>query len=116
MRLIILLAVTLMGTMSIKAQEIQALWNTGKQNTIVNMIAVENYFEGKIHSSDNSQAPIGKIIVKDLTEISNSIYKGKIYVAKKKKWYNAKFVPKDNELIITVSAGFIKKTITWKKA
>ncbi len=107
--------VFLLGAISINAQSIEGLWNTGKENTIVKIKKVDNLYEGAIYASDNSSAPIGKLIVKDI-EKKEDTYKGKIYVDKKKKWYNAAFIRTGNNLKVTVSSGFMDKTVDWKLA
>ena len=105
----------LFGVISMNAQSIEGLWNTGKENTIINIKKVNSNFEGIIDDSDNPNAQIGKVLVKDIVKSGNT-YKGKIYVLDKKEWYNAEFEPKNERLLITVSSGFGKKKIEWKKA
>lgn len=107
--------VFLLGAISINAQSIEGLWNTGKENTIVKIKKVDNLYEGAIYSSDNSNAPIGKLIVKDI-EKKEGTYIGKIYVDKKRKWYNAEFIRTGNKLKVTVSSGLMDKTVDWKLA
>lgn len=112
--LAILLAL-LFGAISMNAQSIEGLWNTGKENTIINIKKVNSKYEGTIHASDNSNAQIGKVLVKDIVK-SGDIYKGKIYVQERGEWYNAEFKPENEQLVITVSSGFGKKVIEWRKA
>lgn len=113
MKSITFVFVFLLGAIAINAQSIEGLWNTGKENTIVKIKKVDNLYEGAIYSSDNSNAPIGKLIVKDI-EKKEGTYIGKIYVDKKKKWYNAAFIRTGNKIAITVSAGLTEKTVEWK--
>ena len=42
-------------------------------------------------------------------------YKGKLFAAKKGEWMDAELKEKDNKLSITVSAGFMSKTVEWFK-
>jgi len=107
-----LLFVFLLGAISISAQSIEGLWNTGKENTIIKITKVNNLHEGAIYSSANSNAPIGTPILKDIVKKADT-YKGKIYVVKKKKWYNAEFIRTGNKLSVTVFSGFAKKTVEW---
>lgn len=89
-------------------QSIDGIWNTGQENTKIEI----NSTTGKIHSSDNKKAPIGKIIVKDLNKINNT-YEGKLYLIKRDRWVDAVFVPNGKSLNVTISAGFQKKTLVW---
>lgn len=100
---------------SIQAQEaIEGIWDTGKENTQVQIQAIENQYEGTIISSGNSEAPIGDRIIKEVSQ-DGDIYKGKLYAAKKKKWVKATFSPTGQILVITISVGWRKKTVEWKK-
>ncbi|MDT0620387.1 hypothetical protein [Croceitalea vernalis] len=104
----------LFGIITMNAQSLEGLWNTGKENTTVKIKKTGDLFEGLLDSSDNKEAPIGKLLIKDIKK-SDDFYEGKIYVVKKKKWYNAKFEPKNNVLIITIYSGWMKKTVEWEK-
>ncbi len=115
MKKLAILLVFLLATISIHAQSIEGLWNTGKENTLISIKKKNNTYEGTIHSSDNSKAEAGKTLVKDVVKNGN-IYKGKLYVVDKGEWYNAEFEPKNEKLAITVSNGLGKKEIEWKKA
>ncbi|MEO1484954.1 MAG: hypothetical protein AAFU57_04350 [Bacteroidota bacterium] len=104
------------GTLSINAQEtIEGLWNTGKENTIVEIKKNNDSYEGVIVSSENSKAPVGKKLIKDVVE-TNEGYTGKLYAAKKDKWMDANFVVKEEILVLEVGSGLRKKSIEWEKA
>lgn len=94
---------------------IEGVWATGKDNTMVEIRGTDDVVEGKIHTSDNAKAEIGKLIIKDLREDDGS-YNGKLYIIKMQRWVNATFSPKGEKLIVTVSAGFRSKTVEWEKA
>lgn len=109
------LFVLIFTSISLNAQSIEGLWNTGKENTVVKIEKVNNTYDGTIYASDNFNAKIGNILVKDILKSGDS-YKGKIYVIDRGEWYNAEFKPKKEQLVITVSSGFGKKVIEWDKA
>ena len=48
-------------------------------------------------------------------KFSNGKGEGKIYAAKKGKWYDAILEENGNKLNITIKVGFISKTLTWEK-
>lgn len=99
----------LLTTVSVNAQQsFVGLWNTGQDNTIIKIISNT----GKIHSSDNKKATVGKLIIKDLKKIDNT-YKGKLYLIRKDRWVDAVFVPNGNYLDVTISAGWQSKTLKW---
>lgn len=101
----------LLTSVSINAQQsIDGIWNTGKENTTIEIKKVE----GKIYSSDNAKATKGKLMIKDLEKTGNS-YKGKLYIIKKNRWVDAVFVPNGNSLTVTISAGWQSKTLKWSK-
>lgn len=89
-------------------QSINGIWNTGQDNTHIEI----NSTTGKIHFSNNKKATVGKLIIKDLNKMGNT-YKGKIYLIRRNQWADAVFVPKEKLLIVTVLAGFQKKTMIW---
>jgi len=90
------------------SQSIEGVWNTGKENTT---IEIKNG-EGKIYSSDNQKATKGKLMIKEIQKTNNT-YKGKLYIIKKKRWVDAEFIPNGNSLNVTVSAGWRSKTLKW---
>ena len=89
-------------------------WDTGKDNTIIEIIEINGKTIGKIKSSDNPKAKIGNVILKEVNKIGE-IWKGKIYAARRQDWYDAEITQKDNVLEIEINAGFFKKTVKWKK-
>ena len=73
-------------------QSLEGLWKTGKEETLVEISYSNKQLIGKIKSSNNEQAEIGKIILKDLQGEGNK-WVGKIYAVKRKEWYSVKIVP-----------------------
>lgn len=112
-------AVCLIGlftSFSVNTQSpIEGVWATGKDNTKVEIIEVDDVLEGKIQSSNNTNVEIGTRIIKDLRKGDGS-YKGKLYIIKMQRWVNATFSPKGGKLIVTVSIGFRSKTVEWDRA
>ncbi len=54
-------------------------------------------------------------MIKEVIE-KNAVFKGKLYVIKKGKWVDAVFNRKGDTLNITVSSGWMSKTIQWDLA
>ena len=110
---IVLMFCILFSTLTMNAQQsIAGIWNTGKDNTKIEITAVNGVYEGIIVSSDNAKAKIGKILLKDIQSVGGK-WKGKLFAAKKGKWMDAVLEEKGSQLVITVSAGWMSKTIEW---
>ena len=75
----------------------------------------EGSWFGKVIASDNPKAKIGTDILRGFTQ-KNGEWKGKIFAAKRGKIMDAVIQPAKDLLNITVSAGFISKTLEWKRA
>lgn len=104
------------STLSVNAQQTMAgLWNTGNENTVIEMLQLNGEWLGQIHSSDNPGAIIGKTIIKDLEEKGDK-WVGKIFVVKRQKWATVQITPQATQLDLVVSSGFSKKSIQWAKA
>ena len=100
---------------SVSAQEaIQGLWQTGRENTKIEISQNNGEWVGKIKSSDNEKVTIGKVILKDLIK-QNDKWKGKLFVVKRQKWYDVVITPNETKLDLTVTAGFFEKEVQWSK-
>ena len=53
-------------TIALVAQSpIEGIWNTGKENTKIEIAAADGIYAGKIVSSDNAKAKIGALLLID---------------------------------------------------
>lgn len=115
MKQLSVLLFVLFAAISVNAQTaISGTWNTGTDNTTIELKKTGDKYGGKIVSSDNSKAKKGKQIVKDVTS-QKGAWKGKIYIAQKGKWADAKFVRKGDTLEVTIYSGWMSKTVKWEK-
>jgi len=94
--------------------DLTGTWDTRKHDTIVKIYEKDGQYFGKIISSDHPEVEIGKQVIKDFKQEDDE-WKGKLYVLKQKKWFDAKMEIKKDKLKITISVGFFNKTIAWKK-
>ena len=107
--------VLLFASLSLSAQEaIDGIWNTGNENTLVEIKQADDLRFGEVVASDNAEAKLGAKLIKEI-EIKGKEWKGKIYNRKKQKWYDATFKAEEEKLLITVKSGMLKKTIEWVK-
>ena len=115
MKKISVLICVLFSTLSMYAQQsIAGIWDTGKDNTKIEITQANDLYEGKIVASDNSKAPIGKLLIKEIKSIDGE-WHGKLFAAKKGKWMDAVLKEEGQQLFITVKAGLMSKTIEWAK-
>ena len=94
--------------------DIIGTWNTLEENTKIQIIEEKGLLIGRIKSSDNSKAQIGRLIIKDLIKTKDS-WSGKIYAVKRNEWYNVDITPKKNALNLKIHVGFLHKSIVWEK-
>lgn len=100
---------------SSEQQSLEGLWKTGKEETIIEISFSSEQLIGKIKSSNNEEAEMGKIILKALRSEGNK-WVGKIYDVKRKKWYNVEIISKEEVLELKISSGIISKSLQWKKS
>lgn len=115
MKIIISILFIALGSLSIQAQSsLEGQWQTGKDNTVVEIKETQNGMEGRIALSDNPKALPGTLLIKEL-QMTNKGFEGKLYAIKSKRWVDALFIPDQDQVEIRVKAGFKKKTIHWKR-
>lgn len=100
-------AILFSATTVYSQQEIAGIWNTGENNTKIEITEDAGLFVGKIISSDDSSIKIGNQILKDV-KFNNGEGKGKVYAAKKGKWYDAVLQRKDNYIEVKLKVGLIE--------
>ncbi len=100
---------------SMQAQtSLEGIWNTGEDNTKIEITEENEVYGGKIVSSDNAKAKIGNQLLKDVKFVDGE-WKGKLYGVKKGKWFDAVLKEEGEQLLITVKGGIASKTLEWKK-
>jgi len=90
-------------------------WNTLEDNTRVQILEQNGILIGKIKSSDNTKAQVGRLILKDLIKNGNS-WSGKIFAVKKNEWYDVEIISNTNKLNLKIQVGFLHKNLTWEKS
>ncbi|MEL7223034.1 MAG: hypothetical protein AAGJ93_17050 [Bacteroidota bacterium] len=107
-----ILLFALCGVLAIQAQTaIVGVWNTGQENTKVEIKEAGSQMEGTILSSNNEKV-VGTLIIKNVQPVGEA-YKGQLYAIKKDRWVDAVFKPEGEKLTITVSSGWRSKTVEW---
>jgi len=100
--------------LTMHAQSIAGVWNTGQENTKIEITEKSGVYSGKLVASDNAKAKIGALLIKDVKSVGGE-WEGKMYSPKKGKWYNATLEEKGGQLLVTVKSGWMSKTVEWKK-
>ncbi|MEO0723256.1 MAG: hypothetical protein AAFZ63_01860 [Bacteroidota bacterium] len=115
MKFSLLMSCFLLSILSMNAQQsIAGVWNTGNDNTKIEITEVDGVYEGRIFSSDNDKAPIGKRLLKDV-QLVDGEWQGKLYAAKREEWMDAVLEATGDELAITVKAGWVSRTVEWSR-
>ncbi len=100
---------------STHAQEsLKGVWNTGEDNTLIEIIEEDGAYAGKVTASDKTEAKIGAKILQDVA-LYKGEWKGKLYSAKKSKWFDVILNEEDNTLFLKVKAGLATKTVEWTR-
>jgi uncharacterized protein (DUF2147 family) len=94
---------------------IAGIWNTLEENTRVQIIEQKGMLTGRIISSDNSKAQVGRLILKDLVQSGNA-WTGKIFAVKKNQWYDVEITSEKNRLKLKIQVGFVNKNLIWEKS
>jgi hypothetical protein len=114
MRLIASLIFLLSSFSSVAQNSILGRWNTGQENTIIEIKEVQGKIEGRIIASNNIKAPIGKLILKDVYR-ENEHIKGSLYGLRKGKWFDVSFSPQPKNMEVALNAGWVTRKLNWKK-
>ena len=103
------------GLSALAAQDgLEGDWQTGEDNTVVRVTALDGVYTGKLLSSDNRKAKVGTEILRDFKP-TDGAYKGTIYAVKRDKLMDATITPAGNVLNIKVSAGIVSKKLSWTR-
>ena len=110
----LILAIILLFSFSTQAQSsLNGLWDTGEDNTTIEVSEKNNQWVGLVKNSDTKE-DIGILILKDLKKDGDKST-GKIYAPKRKKWYDVDITAKKNNLNLKVNAGLFSKSLEWKR-
>jgi len=105
----------LFSTLIMNAQtSLSGIWNMGQDNTKIEITGSNGVYQGKIASSDNANAKIGSLILKDV-KLVNGIWEGSLYSPQNRKWFDAVLKVEGRQLLVTVRSGWRSKTLKWSK-
>ncbi len=87
-------------------------WLNGDQNSKVQTYQKDGKWYGKLVSSDNPQAPIGRDVLMGFVKKEGD-WQGKVYVVRRDKVLDGTIEPHLDKLLIEVSVGFFSKHVQW---
>jgi len=87
-------------------------WLTGEGNTKVQTYQKDGKWYGKLVSSDNPKAPIGKDVLMGFVK-KEGVWQGKVFAVKRNEVLNGVIEPHDHKLLIEVSVGFFSRVVQW---
>ena len=90
-------------------------WNTLEDNTTIQIIEQKGMLTGRIKSSDNPKAQVGRLILQDLVKSGNE-WTGKIFAVRKNEWYDVEISSEKNRLKLKIHVGFVHKNLIWQKS
>jgi hypothetical protein len=99
---------------ALSQSDLNGMWETGQENSIIEIIEVNGNYTGILKSTDNDKAEIGRIMLRDL-EQQGAVWSGQIFAAKRKKWLDVEITPGDNILELEIDAGIRSKSVKWKR-
>ncbi len=114
MKYLVIFVFSMVIQTSFAQSPLTGIWDTGNENTQVEVIEEKGKVIGKILSSDYSKAVVGSLVLKDLKRSKDS-WTGQIYSAKRGKWYDVQIVPHSRLLELEISVGIFSKSVEWRK-
>jgi len=91
-------------------------WNTPKDGGVVEISTKDGTSVGKLVASTNPKAPLGTILLRDITKRSDNAWKGKLYSPKHDRTLSVWLSLEGDTLKLRISAGLMKKTVLWTRA
>lgn len=93
--------------------DIVGIWNTEKENSIVEIYEDNGELFGKIISSDRAEV-VGKINLRNL-ENKGDHWEGELFVFKRRSWYDVSIYEENDTLYLVISVGFFEKEVQWPR-
>jgi len=93
--------------------DIVGIWNTEKENSIVEVYEYRGELFGKIISSDQPGV-VGKINLRNL-ENKGDYWEGELFVFKRRSWYDVSMHEENDTLYLLISVGFFEKEVQWPR-
>lgn len=93
-------------------QFLEGVWQTGEDNTKIETYYKDGAWFGKIISSDNPKAEIGRDILRNLKK-KGDLWEGDYYKLDRDKKMKVVVKPTENKLLLEVSIAIFTKELEW---
>ena len=113
MRKAFILLALFISLTALSQNEIVGTWDTGRENSIVEIYEDNGELFGKIISSDRAEV-VGKINLKNLQN-KGEHWEGERFVFKRRSWYDVAIHKENETLFVVISIGFFEKEVEWPK-
>ncbi len=113
MRKAFILLALFISLTALSQNEIVGTWDTGRENSIVEIYEDNGELFGKIISSDRAEV-VGKINLKNLQNKGDH-WEGELFVFKRRSWYDVAIHKENETLFVVISIGFFEKEVEWPK-
>ena len=113
MRKAFILLALFISLTALSQNEIVGTWDTGRENSIVEIYEDNGELFGKIISSDRAEV-VGKINLKNLQNKGDH-WEGELFVFKRRSWYDVAIHEENETLFVVISIGFFEKEVEWPK-
>ena len=113
MRKAFILLALFISLTALSQNEIVGTWDTGRENSIVEIYENNGELFGKIISSDRAEV-VGKINLKNLQNKGDH-WEGELFVFKRRSWYDVAIHKENETLFVVISIGFFEKEVEWPK-
>lgn len=113
MRKAFILLALFISLTALSQDEIVGTWDTGRENSIVEIYENNGELFGKIISSDRAEV-VGKINLKNLQNKGDH-WEGELFVFKRRSWYDVAIHKENETLFVVISIGFFEKEVEWPK-
>jgi len=117
MKKLICFAVFLVASLSINANEslleIEGVWKTGNNNSLVKIAINEGIMVGELIKSDKAKTKVGTLILSELKQQKNH-WQAIVYSIKRDKFFPAEITRQGNQLLLEIDAGLFTKEVKWQ--
>ena len=110
----LILVTSLFSFLSPSENNIKGKWNTGVENTIIEIYKTSNGFQGKVISTDKTEIKKNQVVLRNITQ-KGGVWKGEFYIPTFGMWLDTKLQPRPKEMEVTVYTWLMSKTKTWKR-
>lgn len=100
--------------MGFSQPDIEGVWDTGRDNTFIQIYKSSGQFLGKVVSSDNEKAEPGMQVMRNIKKVKDH-WEGEFYIPTFGKWMDVELMPTKEGLKVKVYVGWFSKSSIWRE-